>query len=285
VATEKFVSDRFLIALLIASLLHAVVILGLSFEPPKPETVRKSLSITLVRNASPTAPKTPDFLANEHQSGSGIPKKTIASSPFQALPAENTGKRVEKSPAPPPVPVSESKRKAVLIQEKSAKKILAKAVAEASSKPATPRLSAAALSEQIAEVSMALNQGPETDARQLKTMYINSVNAHKYKAAAYEQAWQQKIERIGNLNYPDEARRQKLSGSLVLAVGIRHDGSVYNIKVRQSSGQPVLDEAAERIVRLAAPFAPFPDELKREADVLYIIRTWRFYSDYRLETH
>ena len=101
----------------------------------------------------------------------------------------------------------------------------------------------------------------------------------KYKAAAYEKAWQAKVERLGNLNYPNEARRKKLSGSLILSVGLNDDGSIYNIKVRHSSGHKVLDDAAVQIVRLAAPFAPFPDGLKEQADVLVITRTWKFFNN------
>jgi protein TonB len=101
---------------------------------------------------------------------------------------------------------------------------------------------------------------------------------------AYEQAWQEKVERIGNLNYPEQARREKLSGVLVLAVAIRQDGSLYSVQVLQPSGQPVLDEAAKHIVNLAAPFAGFPEELKKDAQILVITRTWRFLSNYRLET-
>ena len=115
-------------------------------------------------------------------------------------------------------------------------------------------------------------------------VYVNSVNAHKYKAAAYERTWQDKVERIGNLNYPDEARRKNLSGGLLLSVGIKPDGSIHSIQVRRSSGESVLDDAAVRIVRLSAPFSPFPEELKQEADVLVITRTWKFSNDNRVET-
>jgi protein TonB len=280
--TEKAVSDRFLIALLVASLVHAVVILGLRFEMPTPEKIKKSLSITLVRNPSRAAPEKADFLAQEDQFGSGTgEKKTVPKT--QPMPVEGVGEQAEMAPSPVPR-TPETKRKPVLVQESSESKVATDDGEEEQPKSDLPRFSADALSQQIAEVSTELNQSRETEARQPRIMYINSVNAHKYKAAAYEQAWQQKIERIGNLNYPDEARRQKLSGGLVLAVAIRPDGTVESIKVRQSSGHPVLDDAAERIVRLASPFAPFPKELRQEADMLIITRTWRFYSDYRLET-
>ena len=124
----------------------------------------------------------------------------------------------------------------------------------------------------------------EEAAKRKKIVYVDSVSANKYKAASYEKAWQEKVERIGNLNYPDEARKQDLSGALLLSVGINSDGSIYGIKVRRSSGYQALDDAAIRIVRLSAPFAPFPEGLREEAEVLVITRTWKFFNDYSLAT-
>nr|MCU0937331.1 energy transducer TonB [Gammaproteobacteria bacterium] len=79
--------------------------------------------------------------------------------------------------------------------------------------------------------------------------------------------WRAKVERVGNLNYPDEARRQKLSGSLLLDVSVNTDGTVNEIQLRRSSGHKVLDDAAIRIVRLAAPFPPFPKDIEQEVDM------------------
>jgi protein TonB len=96
------------------------------------------------------------------------------------------------------------------------------------------------------------------------------------------EAWRAKVERIGNLNYPDEARRRSLSGKLVLDVAIRPDGSLKSVTVKRSSGHTVLDDAAVRIVRLAAPYAAFPNSFKDEIDILHIERTWRFLASNRL---
>jgi len=102
-----------------------------------------------------------------------------------------------------------------------------------------------------------------------------------YKYAAYMEAWRAKVERVGNLNYPDEARRRKLSGNLLLDVALKPDGSIHDIELRRSSGKRVLDDAAIRIVKLSAPFARFPKSIAREVDILHIQRTWRFLSDAR----
>ena len=90
------------------------------------------------------------------------------------------------------------------------------------------------------------------------------------------EAWRAKVERVGNLNYPEEARRRKLAGQLVLDVALNPDGKINQITIRRSSGHKVLDDAAIRIVELAAPYAPFPEEIRAETDVLHITRTWQF---------
>jgi protein TonB len=108
---------------------------------------------------------------------------------------------------------------------------------------------------------------------------IQQVNAYKHIAAAYERAWQDKVERVGNLNYPEEARRLGLSGSLLVSVWVAKDGQVKKVKIHRSSGVEALDQAVLRIVRLASPFSPFPVELARQADEIVITRTWKFYDE------
>jgi protein TonB len=100
--------------------------------------------------------------------------------------------------------------------------------------------------------------------------------AAEYRFAMYVDNWRLKIERIGNLNYPDEARARRLYGSLQLTVGIKPDGEVESVEINRSSGQKVLDQAAMRIVRLASPFDRFPDAIRADTDILYITRTWTF---------
>jgi len=150
-------------------------------------------------------------------------------------------------------------------------------------KAVKPNLSAGLLSQQISEVSESIYMNRSLAMLDTKIVYAKDVKSNRLVVAAYEQAWQDKVEQHGNRNFPEEARRQKLSGSLVLAVGIQPDGRVYSVQVLQSSGQAVLDNAARHIVDLAAPFAPLPREIRQEVEVLVITRTWRFDSDFRLE--
>jgi protein TonB len=96
--------------------------------------------------------------------------------------------------------------------------------------------------------------------------------------------WVAKVERVGELNYPDAARRQNLSGKLIVQVALYPDGSVREITIRKPSGHKILDDAAVRIVKLAAPFAPFPENIRAETGILYITRTWVFTSSNRLRS-
>ena len=109
-----------------------------------------------------------------------------------------------------------------------------------------------------------------------------SAATREHKYATYLEAWRRKVEYVGNLNYPDEARRHRIYGDLILHVAVRANGAVDQIRVVRSSGHSVLDEAAVSIVELAAPFAPFPDNIKSEVDILDITRTWQFLRGDRL---
>lgn len=127
----------------------------------------------------------------------------------------------------------------------------------------------------LASLNAELEQKLENRAKRPRLKFI-SANTQESLYASYMEAWRAKVERIGNLNYPDEARQRELSGSLLLDVALKPDGSVLEIVVRKSSGHKVLDDAAVRIVELAAPFSRFPDDIRKEVDILHITRTWRF---------
>jgi protein TonB len=106
----------------------------------------------------------------------------------------------------------------------------------------------------------------------------------EYRFAQYVEDWRAKVERIGNLNYPEMARRDKIYGKLALTVSIRADGSVESIEVNRPSGQRILDASAVRIVKLSAPFAPFPPDIRKDTDIISITRTWIFTSTDKLES-
>ncbi len=106
----------------------------------------------------------------------------------------------------------------------------------------------------------------------------------EYRYALYVESWRQKVEKVGNLNYPEAAKNLKLYGQLQLTVSIKADGSVESIEINRSSGHKVLDEAAKHIVELGAPYARFPDDVRSEVDILSITRTWTFTKEDNLAT-
>jgi len=143
--------------------------------------------------------------------------------------------------------------------------------------PSKPIISASALRQASLNAARELPEimlAPET----IRRKYV-SANTQEWKYLSYMRAWTDKVERVGNLNYPEQARREGLHGSLVLSVGVLPDGTLESIEVLRSSGFDMLDEAAMNIVRLSAPFAALPEEITLETDILYITRTWRFTPD------
>jgi len=267
-------NDSLLIALFVAAIVHVVIVLGMNFTAPQPEKVSRSIDITLVNTPAKKAPKNAQFLAQENQIGAGETSKKPEPPP-QQLPSQGNSqvKEIKKS-----APV-ESKPKAVqkmIVQEKAEKKVAT------ASKPDTgqhsekhPQLSSETLQQQITQLGTEIRLSQQS-SEQTKIKFVDSVSAHKYVAAQYMKDWEGKVERTGNLNYPEVAAKKGFSGTLTMDVGIKADGSIYSIRISQSSGNPALDEAAKRIVRMSAPFAPLPLELLKELDVLVITRVWKF---------
>lgn len=282
-------ADRLGLTLFFAAAFHALVILGVSFDLDKllPQDIPLSMEITLVHSKTDEAPSKADYLAQANQKGGGnVKEKMRPSSPSaNPRPTDEKGDAEQSLPmmAPPPQPVSEQK-KVMTASVESRHKV---EEPEQSPKPPLPEAPTAAdlmtRSREIARLSAEIRQKQQAYAQMPREKFITA-NTRESLYAAYQDAWRQKVERIGNLNYPDQAKQQKLSGSLLLDVAINPDGSLKNIRVERSSGHKVLDDGAVRIVRMAAPFAPLPAAIRKEVDVLHITRIWQFHDDYSLQT-
>ena len=129
---------------------------------------------------------------------------------------------------------------------------------------------------EIASLEARLDAQQQAYAKRPRVMRVTAASTLKASDAWYVQSWIDKVTRIGNLNYPEAARKRGIHGTLRLMVAMYPNGTVKDIQVLDSSGYKVLDDAAIRIVRLAEPFAPFPPEMRKSKDVLEIIRTWSF---------
>jgi protein TonB len=279
--------DRLGFTLFLAAALHVALILGLSFSLAEPSQISKTLEITLSTFKSAEKPKQADFLAQDNQQGSGtLDKKAAPKTTERALFQDTQVKRVTP-PAAPPASSRKAEAPKAAIATKAAQKDktpVKSAPAKPEEKPRpAPVFDSSQLSSEIASLEAQLSQEQQLYAKRPKIQRLNAASTMRDKGAWYKEEWRKKIERIGNLNYPDEARQQRIYGSLRLLVSINRDGSLYEVQVLESSGQDTLDQAALRIVRLAAPFAPFNRDLA-EFDRLEIIRTWRFDRGDRLSS-
>ncbi len=261
-------SDRLLVAVVVAIIVHAGLIVGVRFRFPDPPKVSRTLDIELTQHPDGKRPLEADYRAQANSQGSGVqqnkpkPKAPLAA-PINSQPLRPQGAGLRRDRQPPRL--TEERADASLPMASRTEAIT------------WPRLDRKLLTRQIAELGVASTE-MQFNAKE-RVVPIQQINAHKHIAAAYERAWQEKVERIGNLNYPDEARRKGLSGSLLVSVWVAKDGKVKRIKIYRSSGYRMLDDAAVRIVHLAAPFSPFPMELAAQADEIVITRTWKFYDE------
>jgi protein TonB len=136
---------------------------------------------------------------------------------------------------------------------------------------------------EMARLEAQINKQQDDYQKRPKRKSIGA-RAQEYRFASYVESWRQKVERIGNVNYPEAAKDQKIYGQLQLTVYIKSSGDVEKVEIRRSSGYPVLDNAAKRIVEMGSPYAAFPEDLRKEVDILDITRTWIFTKEDSLAT-
>ncbi len=276
-ATTVTSSDKLSLTLFVAAIIHTLIILGISFQTVPPRSLGKKLEVVLIQNPDVQRPDKADFLAQEDQVGSGEGKEKKINQQ-QASISPQLKKRI--GDAQKNQPTASSSQKVLLQQE-------AQHAIDASRKktPNNKAITTAELLQQnqeIAQLQADITATQNSITGWPRRSYINSISAHKHIAASYEAAWQQKVEKIGNLNYPGEARRKKLSGTLVLTVELYSDGTLRKTTINRRSGHKIIDDAAINIVKLASPFSPFPLNLQREADILVITRTWQFQNSGQL---
>lgn len=279
--------DRLGLTLSLAILAHGALILGVTFVQEEPAPARyDTMEIVLVRQKSPP-PQEAEALAQASLEGGGETAEPV--SPGSPLPDPGLITPPATMAAEPPAPAPEQTAETETTPPKSdnppeialaddsgpppAEKVAMPAEQTREKTPSATELLASSF--RIAALSANIRQKLETRAQRPKRKFI-SASTKEYRYAAYMEAWRAKVERVGNLNYPQEARRRKLSGSLLLEVALNANGTINEIMIRRSSGEKILDDAAIRIVGLAAPYAPFPRQIRQETGILHIIRTWQF---------
>jgi protein TonB len=306
--------DAMKIAIVISVFVHAII-LTIKFQPELKKFADHlpSLDVVLVNAKTKSAPDKAELLAQANLDRGGNTEadrklKTALPSPkekaaevklkpnSQAQSAAKSAKlKAQEAREQKRVDELEKQAQELLTQVNSTKKIASSPTQNAAS--AEPEKG-----EQQTKVKSQLNtQELITAAREIdkleaqiakqqdeyqkrpKRKFIGA-RTKEYRFALYVESWRQKVERIGNMNYPEAAKAQKLYGQLRMTVSMKADGSLESVIIDQKSNYPVLDEAAKRIVELAAPYAVFPEDIKKDTDILSITRTWTFTQEDSLQT-
>ncbi len=286
-------SSRLNVAILISVIFHAIVLFGVTFKLPTPklDDAVTSLEVVLVNSKSISKPQKVDALAQANLDGGGnTDKNRRAKSPFPLSPAHRKSIDITKTkPNIKQLEVARAKQKTKQL-EKEAKRLMTAVNSKKKINQSNSRLekmkqgvkvpNATELmqrSREIIRLEAQIAKDYEAYQKRPKRKFIGA-RTKEYRFASYVEAWRIKVERIGNLNYPEAAKRDKLYGNLQLTVAIMANGNIESIEINRSSGKKILDEAAINIVKLAGQngFAPFPPDISRDTDILHITRTWLF---------
>lgn len=278
-------ADRLGLTLFLAAAAHGLVILGVGFAPLEwPPDTPQALDVVLVEQHTEEAPEEADYLAEADAAGGGdSPERDRPRAPVSS--PERTA-RAGIAPAPLEAGAPEPVRPApapTLTRDTSEVEVDSSRPREEPVESTRRQPERVEYEAHIARLAAEVDNALSEYAQRPRKTFVTA-RTRRSVAASYMHDWVESVEHIGNINYPESARRRGLSGALVLVAAIRADGTLHDVRVRASSGQPVLDAAAERIVRQAAPFEPFPEKLRAETDILYITRTWEFTSGDRLTT-
>ncbi|HEX7031066.1 MAG TPA: TonB family protein [Gammaproteobacteria bacterium] len=286
--------ERLLTTLFFAVLLHGIVILGVTFSGEEAPSERGStLEVTLVNTQGSELPDNPDYLADASQQGGGNthenvrPQAAMSSPDLAALDgtpdaadAENLleAQAGRENPDALDTPRQTQADKQVVTRAESDREALTEAAAPAAHNERVLVARLMTPGNELTEPVNDANSEAQARSENLREKVI-AVNTRESVYARYLDEWRRQVERVGNANYPDEARREGMEGSLVLEVSLNSNGTIRELKVRRKSQHPVLDDAAMRILRVAAPFPPFTEAMRAETDVLRFVYEWRFGND------
>lgn len=264
-------------AVLLAIAVHAAMILGISFDASDRAYHSPQIEVTLANQPSTVAPEDATHVAQSNQEGSGEQADITAVTSRNNLPATQSQairqtlsqqaatRAVRQKDV---VTTSAATRRAASIDQAEREQQLAQL------QGISPEVDQ--LNQQLASLEADLDEQTRTYANMPRVRRLTSVSAKQSVDAAYLLDWRRRLEAVGNKYYPEASVRYGIYGDVRLLVVIRNDGSLEDIRVLSSSGYAVLDEASIKIVRMAAPYSPFPPELKATTDKLEIIRTWQY---------
>ena len=273
--------DRFTKAVLVSAILHVLVIFGMHFQAANPklfENAGPPLDVVLVNAMTKDKPIKADVLAQHNLDGGGnVDEDRQATSPLPASDREQAMSAEAEFNAR--MQALEQQTQAMMKQIKSDYALPEqKPAAPAESRPPSPTpapVDLAARSLEMAKLQARIDQNMDEYQKRPRRLFVGA-RAQEFTFAQYVEDWRIKVERVGNLNYPEAAKRNRLYGTLVLTVSIHEDGSIESIQIERSSGSRILDQAAINIVEMAGPFARFPEAMRKKVDILGITRSWSF---------
>jgi protein TonB len=270
-------SERLSATLALSLISFGVLILGVGFSQEDAAPVVPTLDVILTQTSTPEPPKQADFIAQSNNRGGGDRDKAQRPRESQVAqvpkPDPGVAPRPLTAQAPPPAPdprqrllttIGNSTRRVPLPEEQPNSETL----------PLPTGQELMQQSAEMARLAAEIERSQELYAKRPKRKFI-SASTQQYEYAAYMRAWVEKVERVGNLNYPEQARRLGLSGRLIMTVSIARNGDVKGVLINKASGQKLLDDAAVKVVQLASPFEPLP-KTKEDVDILEITRTWDY---------
>ncbi|WP_154222210.1 energy transducer TonB [Marinicella rhabdoformis] len=266
--------DRNVMTFTFACMLLAVIILGITFRHNQgQQEILHSMDVILTKKANTLTPEEADFLAQDNQMGGGTEDEKVRPQNIAtATSPTETGLSQQETPELKKHKKSQEQQ-ALITQQQSEIKI--KAPTESSEKKEQKKDDTKeSPAQRLARIENELAKKLEKYAKKPRSKYISS-NTKAYEYAPYISKWVKKIERTGDLNYPEQAKKANFQGSVMLSVGIKKDGTIHEIKVIKASPHQFLNEAAKHIVEMAQPFDPLP-KTKERVDILYITRTWQF---------
>lgn len=283
-------SDRLGFSLFFATILHAMVILGIGFGIHFSTNPNRStmLEVTLVLTKTHQEPVKAETIASENQLASGNSDITNQpSSPVVGTSLLDTQGIAPIHMDPSSAASSESTSQQELVLAQEATEFMQKfdQIQENTDQPQQQQQDLLNTQQlELAKLVAEVNQEQQDYAKRPRINYIDTLSAKTATEANYVREWVDKVERVGNLNYPDEVKYNSLTGTLILSVLLNHDGKVVKMEIKTSAGKSILDEAAKKIVRIAAPFKPFPEEMSDSYEQLMVTRTWLFGQDNTLLT-
>lgn len=268
-------------AILLSLIFHAVVLFGITFKlpPPRIDKAATPLEVVLVNSKSVSKPHKANILAQANLDGGGnTDDNRRAKTPFPLLPEHKQAVDVVNVEQKTEQLEQEAKRLMTTVNSKRdvhQPDLQSERLEQKQDIPNAADLVRRSL--EIARLEAEIAKSHEAYQKRPKRRFIGA-RVQEYRFARYVEDWRAKVERVGNLNYPEAAKREKLFGNLQLTVAIKSDGSLESVEINRSSGKKILDEAAIRIVKLAGQngFAPFPPDISQDTDILHITRTWVF---------